>query len=80
MRSTYYKFTALFILILISCSEAKKNYYENGTLKERFFIDKNGEKDGIYESFFKNGQKKETIFFEHGKKNRFFLFLTKKEN
>lgn len=48
----------ILFIILISCNKLteKTTFYKNGKMKERYFVDENGKKQGVYRSFHKNGK------------------------
>jgi antitoxin component YwqK of YwqJK toxin-antitoxin module len=64
----------LVALIMLGCSgrEMKELVYENGQVKERWYVkNSNAEttvRDGKYESWYKTGQKREQGEFVNGKK------------
>lgn len=61
MRSNYiFGFLLLFSMLLLSCKEEIKTKYDNGTVKEKYFVIKNKDgkqiKNGIFCSFYENGK------------------------
>ena len=55
------------ILVLSSCKNVKKEFYNDGNLKYNVEI-QNDEWNGIYKEFYKNGNLKEVSNFEHNLK------------
>ena len=53
--------------------EEKKEYWENGNLKAKWYEDENGLKRGSNEEYWKNGLIKEHSYYENGKKHGMFL-------
>jgi uncharacterized protein len=48
--------------------EEKKQFYSDGTLKDLTFV-KDGKVEGVYTSYFQNGQIMAQLHFTRGKKN-----------
>ena len=64
-------FCAASLLALAACRlpEQRQNFYANGTLKERFWVYKGDGRevmDGLYVSYFPNGQREVEILFHDG--------------
>jgi len=57
----------LFVISLISCTNKQKTFYDNGNIKEEYWV-KNNKKNGIYKTYYKNGNIKEQHIFELDKK------------
>jgi antitoxin component YwqK of YwqJK toxin-antitoxin module len=56
------------LLIFISCShKSQKTYHTNGKIMEEFTVNKKGEKDGTYSSFYDSGLPYETAEYKNGK-------------
>ena len=58
-------------IVLISCNKLteKTTFYKNGKIKERYFVDANGKKQGVYRSFHKNGKLDVYVEYENDKGN-----------
>lgn len=72
MRLIYFLFFTIFIVS--SCSKdrnLKKEYHENNTIREEYYVNKNGKIDGILKKYNKNGQLMKLSYYENGKKEGF---------
>jgi hypothetical protein len=60
----------LFVVIfIVSCNKYEKEYYENGNLKSKCQVDKNGIKHGLSIFYYEDGGIKYTFNYNHGKQN-----------
>ena len=58
----------MFILVILtSCKNGEKEYYDNGNIHKEYFL-KGGNITGVYKEYFQNGNLKLIHLFENGKK------------
>ena len=61
------------LVVFSSCDSSKKEYYENGKIKKKFFIKEN-KLEGIYKEYYESGFLKELHFYKKGEKIDSSLF------
>ena len=66
----------IIFLFIISCKRENIEYYSNGKIREKYFIN-NGKIDGNYEEYFENGKIKLKHIFKNGVKSDSSIYFFK---